>query len=143
VAQIKGAYERKGYAIVVASEGIELPLNRDGTAPTDAFGHSSLGDKCVGERLAKAIEAATGIETRAAVARYIQRGGSPCAFDRILATRCGMRAATCVHHRDFGKMVALSGNQITVVPIAEAVGKLNTVPQEVFDEMRALFATED
>src|SRR5207244_1442107 len=120
-AHLKTAYSRKGYAIVVVSEGVELPDQGETEEHVeDAFGHVVLGDRNVGEIVAHEIEKRTGFETRAAATSYIQRGGPPSAFDRILASRLGIRAAQCVAEKDFGKMVAVRGTEIVPVDIDSA-----------------------
>ena len=136
---LKVAYARKGYAIVVASEGTELPEANVSEKQTDAFGHVLLGDRRVGETVAAEIEQRTGFETRSAVTGHIQRGGSPSAFDRVLASRMGIRAAQCVHERDFGKMVALRGTDIVTADIEKAVGTLRTVPLALYQSITTLF----
>jgi 6-phosphofructokinase 1 len=138
-AQVKKAHDRKGYALVVASEGVELPDLDESEKKLDAFGHVILGERNVGEWLAKEIEKRTGLETRSAVTGHIQRGGAPSAFDRVLATRLGIRAAQCVHEGDFGKMVATRGGDIVAVDIDKAVGTLRTVPTELYDSIVTLF----
>ncbi|HLJ54829.1 MAG TPA: ATP-dependent 6-phosphofructokinase [Chthonomonadaceae bacterium] len=138
-AHLKVAYARKGYGLVVASEGAELPHVSDAKQELDAFGHVQLGERRVGETVAEEIEMRTGFETRSAVTGHIQRGGAPSAFDRVLASRLGIRAAQCVHEGDFGKMVALRGTDIVTVDIAKAVGTLRTVPIELYDSVQALF----
>ena len=138
-AQVKRAHARKGYAIVVASEGTELPQLDELEAKLDAFGHVILSDRNVGEWVAKEIEKRTGLETRSAVTGHIQRGGAPTAFDRVLASRLGIRAAQCVHEGDFGKMVAVHGTEIVAVDIDKAVGVLRTVPLELYETARTLF----
>ena len=92
---------------------------------TDAFGHVRLGG--IGAVLASEIEKRTGFETRATVLGHIQRGGTPTAFDRVLATRFGVAAVDAVHDGAFGTMVALQNGDIVRVPLAEAVGQLKTV----------------
>ena len=136
---LRVAYARKGYAIVVASEGTLLPDITDSEKQVDAFGHVLLGDRRVGETVADEIEKRTGFETRSAVTGHIQRGGPPSAFDRVLASRLGIRAAQCVHENDFGKMVALRGTEVVAVDIARAVGTLRTVPRELYDSLTCLF----
>jgi len=138
-AQVKRAHDRKGYAIVVASEGVELPDLDESEKKVDAFGHVILSDRNVGEYLAKEIERRTGLETRSAVTGHIQRGGAPSAFDRVLASRLGIRAAQCVHEKDFGKMVAVRGPEIVPVEIDKAVGVLRTVPIELYETVKTLF----
>ena len=138
-AHLKAAYARKRYGIVVASEGVELPDVADDEKKLDAFGHVILGDRNVGEYIAKEIEKRTGIETRSATTGHIQRGGAPSAFDRVLASRLGIRAAQCVYEKDFGKMVALRGTDVVPVDIDKAVGTLRTVPAELYETVTTLF----
>jgi ATP-dependent phosphofructokinase / diphosphate-dependent phosphofructokinase len=127
-AHLKIAHARKGVALVVASEGIELPSDDMNKMEKDEFGHMLLKDRGVGEELTKIIEKKTGVETRAAVIGHIQRGGSPTLFDRILGLRVGAAAADLVAKADWGKMVALRGNEVVPVPLKEATGTLKTVP---------------
>ena len=86
-------------------------------APLDAFGHVRLAG--IGEWLAQQIEARTGKEARTTVLGHVQRGGTPTAFDRWLATRFGLHAIDAVHEGDFGMMVALRGADIVRVPLAD------------------------
>jgi 6-phosphofructokinase 1 len=85
----------------------------------DEFGHVRLGG--IGNVLAREIEKRTGFETRTVVLGHIQRGGTPSAFDRVLATRYGIGAIDLVHAGDFGTMVALRGTEIVSVPLSEAI----------------------
>lgn len=103
----------------------------------DAFGHVRLGG--VGQALAEEIEKRTGFETRVTVLGHIQRGGTPTAFDRVLATRFGIEAITAVHDGDFGQMVALQNGDIVRVSLTEAVTKLKTVDPKLV-EIAELFA---
>jgi len=89
--------------------------------------------------LAPEIERITGIETRATVLGHIQRGGSPSAFDRVLATRLGLHAADAVVEGAWGQMVSMKGTDIVRVPFDEALGELNTVPLYRYEEAAALF----
>jgi ATP-dependent phosphofructokinase / diphosphate-dependent phosphofructokinase len=119
-------------SIVVASEGA---VPKEGSMMTqtkelDAFGHVRLGG--IGEFLAKEIEKRTGHESRHAVLGHLQRGGSPTAFDRVLATRFGVRAIELVNESKFGMMVALQGNKIVDVSLEEATSKTKTVDMELF-----------
>jgi 6-phosphofructokinase len=82
--------------------------------------------------LAKHIESETGFETRATTLGHIQRGGSPTAFDRVLATRYGVMAADLVHQKKFGQMVALHGNTLTDVPIQDAVNSLKRLDMDIY-----------
>ena len=133
----------KDFSIVVVSEGWEL-THASGERETvrrgegvDQFGHVRLGG--VGEALAREVEERTGYETRVTVLGHVQRGGSPTARDRVLATRFGLKAAELVEQGLFGRMAALRGDAIVDVPLAEAVAELKTVPREWYDTARAFF----
>ena len=127
-ADLKTRHEKGRFAsIVVVAEGA---TPKEGTmtlqsGDVDAFGHVRLGG--IGQVLAEAIEERTGFETRVTVLGHIQRGGTPTAFDRVLATRFGVAAIDAVHDGDFDKMVALQAGNIVRVPLAEAVTELKTV----------------
>lgn len=133
---------RASYApIVVVAEGA-MPVDgdlvlKDASAGLDSFGHVRLSG--VGEWLAKEIERRTGKESRTTVLGHIQRGGTPSAFDRWLATRFGLHAIAAVREGEFGRMVALRGTEIVRVPLAEATACLKTVPAERYEEVRVLF----
>jgi 6-phosphofructokinase 1 len=103
----------------------------------DAFGHVKLSG--IGDWLAGQIEERTGKEARTSVLGHIQRGGTPTAFDRVLATRFGLHAITAAHEGDWGKMVALHGTNIARVPLATATEKLKTVPLELYKESEIFF----
>ena len=120
------------FSIVVAAEGA---LPREGTIEVvggdlDEFGHERLGG--IGHLLEQEIERRTGFETRAVVLGHIQRGGTPTAYDRVLATRFGVGAIDAAHEGAWGMMPALRGTSIELVPLAEAVAELRTVTQEEF-----------
>ncbi|MFB3814797.1 MAG: 6-phosphofructokinase [Terriglobales bacterium] len=125
------------FSIVVVAEGAKFASDIDAQhgAPVlqdltkDEFGHVRLGG--IGNVLAREIEKRTGLETRAVVLGHIQRGGSPSAFDRVLANRYGIGAIDAVHNSEFGKMVALRGNDIVCIPLQEAIGKTRTVDPEL------------
>lgn len=131
---------RASYApIVVVAEGAapahgEVIL-KDGSH--DPYGHVRLSG--VGEWLAKEIEKRTGKEARTTVLGHVQRGGTPSAFDRWLATRFGLHAIEAVHDGDFGIMVALQGTSIARVPIAEATARLKTVDPALYAEAGVFF----
>jgi len=130
----------KNFSIVVAAEGAQPKDAGDfftASKELDSFGHVKLGG--IGEALAKEIEKRTGFETRATVLGHIQRGGSPTAFDRVLGTRFGIAAIDQVKKGDFGKMVALQGNKIVVVPLEQAVAKLKTVDKDIYDIAKVFF----
>jgi 6-phosphofructokinase 1 len=103
----------------------------------DAFGHVKLSG--IGDWLAGQIESRTGKEARTSVLGHIQRGGTPTAFDRVLATRFGLHAITAAHEGDWGKMVALHGTNIVRVPLATATEKLKTVDLALYKEAEIFF----
>src|SRR3954467_11154256 len=136
---IKNRHDRGRYfSIIVVAEGAKLNTRSAETErrKTDEFGHVRLGG--IGNTLAAELESRTGFETRAVVLGHIQRGGSPTAFDRMLATRYGIGAIDLVHQGRFGRMVALKGNDISSVPIADAVSKTRYVSQEFIDVAESL-----
>jgi 6-phosphofructokinase 1 len=128
----------KNFSIVVVSEGCELPGAED-KGEVDQFGHKLLAKRGVGERLGEEIESRTGFETRVTVLGHIQRGGSPTARDRILATRFGLKAADLVETGEFGQMAALRGDDVVAVSLQEATAELKTVPREWYDVARTFF----
>jgi 6-phosphofructokinase 1 len=108
-----------------------------GDAPADAFGHVRLGG--VGHWLEGEIERRTGKETRATVLGHVQRGGTPTAFDRVLATRFGLHAIDAVHEGRWGTMAALRGTDIKLVELTEATDELKTVPESFYAEAEVFF----
>jgi len=129
--------------IIVVSEGA-VPKESGGeggmtllTGEKDAFGHVRLGG--IGDRLAREIELRTGKEARAVVLGHIQRGGTPTAFDRVLATRLGLAAIDAVHEGDFGKMMALHGTAIARVDLIEGTGELKVVQPDRYAEAEVFF----
>ena len=136
---VESRFESHYSPIICVAEGA-MPADGDlitKDAPLDAFGHVQLSG--IGDWLAKAIEERTGKEARAAVLGHIQRGGTPTAFDRVLATRFGLHAIDAVHDEAWGTMVALQGTDIVRVPLEAATGVLKTVPQARYDEVRTFF----
>jgi 6-phosphofructokinase 1 len=138
-AYVEHRFQTRYSPIVVVAEGArpggdDLSLSEQGL---DAFGHVRLGG--VGQRLADEIEKRTGKEARCAVLGHIQRGGTPTAFDRVLATRFGVHAIESVRDGAFGQMVALRGTDIVRVPLAEATRALKAVPQERYAEAEVFF----
>ncbi|MCD0444508.1 6-phosphofructokinase [Glycomyces sp. A-F 0318] len=133
--------ERKdaGKATIVAvSEGAhaaEGMVLKDGEV--DAFGHVKLGG--VGDWVAAQIKERAEIETRAIILGHLQRGGTPTAFDRVLATRLGLEAAKAVNEGDFGKMMALQGTNVVRIPIHEGTDELKTVPVERYADAEVFF----
>ena len=126
-------------SIVVISEGA---TPKEGTmelqsGELDAFGHVRLGG--IGNRLAEQIEANTGYETRVTILGHVQRGGTPTAFDRVLASRFGVAAIDAVHDGAWGTMVALQAGHIVRVPLSEAVGELKLVDPELYGVAQVFF----
>jgi ATP-dependent phosphofructokinase / diphosphate-dependent phosphofructokinase len=129
----------RNFSIVVAAEGA-LPAEGEealATGETDEFGHPRLGG--IGHWLQGEIESRTGFETRTTVLGHIQRGGTPTARDRVLATRFGLAAIDAAHESRWGMMPALHGTRIELIRLAEAVAELRTVPLEDYEEFSALF----
>lgn len=127
------------FSIVVVAEGA---APKEGTMTVaagelDEFGHPRLGG--IGSRLEREIEQRTGYETRATVLGYVQRGGTPTAFDRVLATRLGLAAVDAAHDGRWGFMTALRGTEIELVELAAAVAQLRTVPIEEYRRYGVLF----
>jgi phosphofructokinase-like protein len=127
------------FSIVVAAEGA---TPKEGTmalqtGEIDAFGHVRLGG--IGQRLADEIEQRTGYEARMTALGHVLRGGSPSAYDRVIATRFGIEAIDAAHEGDFGKMVALHGTDVVRIPIDEAVARLKTVDSRLFATAAVFF----
>jgi 6-phosphofructokinase 1 len=137
---IKQRHSRgKNFSIVVVAEGAQFKKGDMVTQEErlDAFGHVRLGG--IGQRVGDEIEKRTGYETRVTVLGYIQRGGTPTAFDRVLGTRFGIKAMELVLKKDYGKMASLQGNKIIAVPLEAAVSELKTVDMEFYDIAKIFF----
>ncbi|HXP18782.1 MAG TPA: 6-phosphofructokinase [Streptosporangiaceae bacterium] len=136
---VRKRFETRYAAIVVVAEGAHPKTLASAVADQqlDAFGHTRLGG--VGQLLAEEIEHRTGKEARCTVLGHIQRGGTPTAFDRVLATRYGVHAIRAVCAGTFGTMVALRGTDIVHVPIGDAVRELKVVPPERYAEAQVFF----
>lgn len=129
----------KNFSIIVVAEGASF---KDKTLfvqeeKRDEFGHIRLGG--IGQALGKIIEEKTGFETRVTVLGHIQRGGSPTAFDRVLGTRFGIKAYELVKKGEFGKVVALKGNEIVDVSLEEATAKLKTLDLRLYEVAKIFF----
>ena len=129
----------KGFSIVVVAEGAQF---KEGQVVVqeerlDSFGHVRLGG--IGETLADEIEKRTNFETRVTVLGHIQRGGTPSAFDRVVATRFGVKAFDLVMEKKFGYMASLQGTEVKAVPIEVAVGSLKTVDMELYEMAKTFF----
>jgi 6-phosphofructokinase 1 len=135
IATIKERRARgKYFSIVVVAEGAKMPATGEvathGTV-TDEFGHARLLG--IGQYVADEIEKRTGFETRAVNLGHTQRGGTPTAFDRMLATRYGSAAIDLAHKRKFGRIVVLRGREITDIPLADAIAKNRIVGDELLE----------
>jgi phosphofructokinase-like protein len=128
----------KKFAIVVVAEGATFPEGDQVSQGTklDAFGHVRLSG--IGQHLAEEIEKHTKYETRSVNLGHLQRGGTPSPYDRMLATRYGVKAIDLVHEGKFGRLVVLKGTQISDVPLADAIAKTRTVGQDLLDVMTSL-----
>jgi 6-phosphofructokinase 1 len=138
-AWVESRFKIRYAPIVVVAEGA-MPVDgdmvlKDGTL--DSFGHVRLSG--IGEWLAKQIEKRTGKEARTTVLGHVQRGGTPSAFDRWLATRFGLHAIEAVRDGDFGTMVALRGTDIVRVPIGDATAAIKTVDPGLYAEAGVFF----
>jgi phosphofructokinase-like protein len=136
---IEHRFQTRYSPIVVVAEGA---VPKEGTMATkegelDAFGHVRL--QGIGQRLEQEIHDRTGKEARHTVLGHIQRGGTPTAFDRVLATRFGLAAIDAVHEGAWGTMAALRGTDIVLAPLQDAVGTLKTVPIERYQETEVFF----
>jgi ATP-dependent phosphofructokinase / diphosphate-dependent phosphofructokinase len=139
VGYVERRFKTKYAPIVVVAEGAH-PANEElrlQTGQLDSFGHVRLGG--VGQLLAEEIEKRTGKEARCTVLGHIQRGGTPTAFDRVLATRFGVHAVQAVHDEAYGNMMALRGTDIVRVPLSEATKELKLVPPERYAEAEVFF----
>jgi ATP-dependent phosphofructokinase / diphosphate-dependent phosphofructokinase len=131
------------FSIVVVAEGTKIRSNPDEpehvvtSGALDEAGRVRLGG--VGQFVAQEIERRTSFETRVSVLGHIQRGGSPTAHDRVLASRFGVHACDMVARGEFGRMAALRGNEVTSIPLADATKTLKRVPAEYFDVARVFF----
>lgn len=141
VCALVGSRFESHYApILVVSEGAVPREGGDMTLVSgdlDDFGHVRLGG--IGDRIAAEIERRTGKEARAVVLGHIQRGGTPTAFDRWLATRFGLQAIDAVADGDFGTMMSLRGTDIVRVPLIEGTGELKLVSPEEYAEAQVFF----
>jgi 6-phosphofructokinase 1 len=129
----------KEFAIVVVAEGAmpdETHQVMSKPGHIDDFGHAQLGG--IGDWLGAQIESRTGIETRVTVLGHIQRGGTPSAYDRVLATRFGLKAVELIRQKQFGHMASLRGTEIVAVPIEDALSQKLLDPK-VFDDAAVFF----
>ncbi|MEM2874434.1 MAG: ATP-dependent 6-phosphofructokinase [Candidatus Hadarchaeales archaeon] len=136
---IKKREERgKTFSIIVVAEGVKINGQEVAQTKTkDEFGHVRLGG--IGYYLAEKIEEKTGLETRAIVLGHLQRGGTPTAYDRILATRFGIAAIDLVHEGKFGTMPVLQGDDIVTVPIKDAIANRKPADLRLYDIAKIFF----
>ena len=129
----------KAFSLIVVAEGAKPKAGKEivYSPSVDEFGHARLGG--ISHYLEKEIEKCVGIETRVVDLGHLQRGGSPTAFDRILATRYGIAAIDLIHKSQFGRMVALHGNEIVSVPLKDVVGKQKTVDLRLYETAKVFF----
>ena len=134
------------FSVVVVAEGAKIAAQEDDKAEEvmvvqdeklDAFGHVRLGG--IGKVLATEIEKRTGYETRFVILGYIQRGGTPTAFDRMLGSRFGVAAVDLVHRGEFGKMVSLQGNEIVTVDLQEVLSKTKRIDDNLYAMAEVFF----
>jgi 6-phosphofructokinase 1 len=135
----------KLFSIIVVAEGAEyladeihaIRKTENSHHKFDEVGRKRLGG--IGNLLAEMVEEKSGFETRATVLGYIQRGGVPTAYDRLLGTRLGIRAVEMIGEKKFGRMSAVKGTDITDVPIKEAISQLKTVPRDFYEDAKVFF----
>lgn len=135
----------KLFSIIVVAEGCEYIEKEiceannitDKNIKLDDFGRKRLGG--IGTMLAEEIEKRSGFETRATILGYVQRGGVPTAFDRMLGTRLGIHAMKMVNEKKFGRMCAVCGSDIIDIPLTDCIGKLKTVPPELYESAKVFF----
>ncbi len=128
----------KNFSVIVASEGSELPGVSD-AGEVDDFGHVRVENRDVGETVAEEIEKRTGMQARATVLGYIQRGGTPTPRDRVLGLRFGLEAADLVTAGKWGQMAALHGDEVLSVPLTEATAELKLVPESWYETAKTFF----
>jgi 6-phosphofructokinase 1 len=125
--------------VVVVAEGAKPKANTMKTPERnlDAYGHEKLGD--VAHAIAPEISARTGFETRVVQLGYIQRGGTPTSYDRVLSTRFGLAAVDAVHARKFGQMVVLKAGQIETADMSITANQTRTIDLKLFADVAATF----
>ena len=146
IVNIITARNKKGklFSIIVVAEGCEYLEKEiceangfDENKKTDDFGRKRLGG--IGNMLSEEIEKRSGFETRATILGYVQRGGVPTAFDRMLGTRLGIHAMKMADEKKFGRMCAVRGSDITDIPLLDCISKLKTVPPELYEAAKVFF----
>jgi len=137
--QLRKTHGRAFSIVVVAEDAHPHPDEPflDEAQCNAIYRHDRLGG--IGEALAREIERCTDIQSRVTKLGYVQRGGSPTAFDRLLATRFGIKAYEMIREAEWGQMAAISGNRITSVPLAEAIGQLKYLDEEIYRVAEVFF----
>jgi len=138
---LKHREEGKKFSVIVVSEGAQIEGIGEAVEElgTDAYGNPLLRKRGIGQRLADALEEATGLNVRYVVLGYIQRGGSPTAFDRATATRFGIAAVDLIKEGKIGYMVALKGRDIVPVELEHIAGTTQVVPSHLIEAAKAMF----
>jgi phosphofructokinase-like protein len=138
---LRRRHERdRSFSIVVVAEGampLQGTMQTVGDGGSDAFGHARLGG--IGVSLEQEIERRTGYETRVTILGHVQRGGTPTAFDRVLATRFGVAAMDAVANGRFGTMVGVSGTQIVETPLAQALAEPKLLDSKLYETAELFF----
>ena len=137
---IQARHESGRYAsIIVVAEGAEPRSGTEERASKelDRFGHVKFSG--IAQRIAPEVEAKTGFETRVVQIGHVQRGGTPTAYDRVLATRFGIAAIDAVHEGAFGDMVVLRGMNIVRAPLTVAGSRTRTVDPSLYDDVASVF----
>ncbi|MFI2237651.1 ATP-dependent 6-phosphofructokinase [Streptomyces chrestomyceticus] len=140
VAMVEERFDRgKKFAVVCVAEGAHPAEGTMdyGHGEIDQYGHERF--QGIGTALARELEHRLGKEARPVILGHVQRGGTPTAYDRVLATRFGWHAVEAAHRGDFGHMTALRGTDIVMSPLADAVTELKTVPVSRMDETESVF----
>ncbi|MGI0055355.1 MAG: 6-phosphofructokinase [Thermoplasmata archaeon] len=136
--RVAAAVRARGYALIVASEGIDLGTSEGSPGARDEFGHELLRERGIGAELARRIEATTHVESRSAQIGHIQRGGPPTLFDRLLAIRLGVTAVELALSGHSGEVAVLRGEQILGIPFDEALGSPKCVDSRWLALMHSL-----
>lgn len=139
---LKARHERgKTFSIIIVSEGAKIKQREQEKRRMKEVESRRFGE--VGEYIAKTIEEETGFETRVSVLGYIQRGGSPTAYDRMIGTQFGVKAVELVKEKQFGKMVSLQGNRLRSVDIELAVKERKTIDMELYEMAKVFSASHE
>ncbi len=143
VRHVRMRWEGRRFSIIVVAEGARISglagADVDPAAPVDQFGHVTLGDRGIGNRVADEIERRAGIEARVTVLGHLQRGGEPTAFDRLIGTRYGVAAVDYLHEGKQGNITALKGRDVVPVPLEEVGGKNRLVDRDLYELAKVFY----